>query len=216
MVDRTPSPRGQYANGLARRAEILQSASQYFAKQGFEAGTIKDIAAECGISRAGLLHHFPTKESLLEAVLEKRDREDRAWFIPYVRDYGAIGVLRGMVDLAAHNRSVPGLIELFTRLAAEATNPTHPAHDYFRDRYARLRSSTSSTIAATQAAGAVHADLDPDRAAMQLTALMDGLQIQWLLDRSLDMGGQVDALLREWMSEKGQRRYDAAAEHARV
>jgi AcrR family transcriptional regulator len=34
------------------------------------------IAAACGISRAGLLYHFPTKESLLEAVLSERDRID--------------------------------------------------------------------------------------------------------------------------------------------
>ena len=117
------APARGYAKGRARRDAIIRTASGHFAERGFLSATILEIAAACGISRAGLLHYFPDKEALLEAVLEARDVEDQQRFAPYTQGAGAIGVLRGMVDLADHNRLVPGLIELFVRLSSEGGRP---------------------------------------------------------------------------------------------
>src|SRR5690349_23462350 len=69
------STRGGYAKGDARRELIVEVATEIFGTQGFRAATMLQIAAACGISRTGLLHHFPTKESLLEAVLAHRDAD---------------------------------------------------------------------------------------------------------------------------------------------
>jgi AcrR family transcriptional regulator len=151
--------------------------------------TLLEVAAECGISRAGLSHHFPTKESLLEAVLETRDREDLARF----RRNGSggtdgMGILRGMVDLAAHNTAVPGIIGLYAVLSAEAGDPSHPAHQYFIERYERIRKGTAVALRRAGEAGLLEPDVDVDETAIELTALMDGLQVQWLLDpESVDM-----------------------------
>ncbi|MCA0294885.1 MAG: TetR/AcrR family transcriptional regulator [Actinobacteria bacterium] len=199
-----------YAKGRARREAIVREASAQFAEKGFESATIFDIAAACEISRAGLLHHFADKEALLAAVLEARDAEDRARFTPYARSSGSIGVLRGMVDLAEHNQLVPGLIELFVRLSTEAASPDHPAHDYFRRRYARIRRTTAQALAAAVADGHLRDDLDPATAALRLTALMDGLQLQWLLDRSIGMAGAIRGTLEEWMTESGRAAFEAA------
>jgi len=200
-----------YAKGRARRDAIIRTASEHFAERGFLSATILDIAAACGISRAGLLHHFPDKEALLEAVLEARDVEDRERFAPYAHGAGGIGVLRGMVDLADHNRLVPGLIELFVRLSAEASAPGHPAHDYFARRYERIRSGTARAVDAAQRAGHLRTGIDPGDAALHLTALMDGLQAQWLFDRSIDMAAEVGRTLRAWMTPEGERAFDAVA-----
>ena len=203
------APARGYAKGRARRDAIIRTASDHFAERGFQSATILEIAAACGISRAGLLHHFADKEALLEAVLEARDVEDRERFAPYTRGAGSIGVLRGMVDLADHNRLVPGIIELFVRLSAEASAPDHPAHDYFVDRYERIRSGTARAVRGAIRAGHLRADLDPDDAALRLTALMDGLQAQWLFDRSIDMAAEVGRTLHEWMTPEGARAFDA-------
>ncbi len=188
----------------------MRTASEQFAEKGFTSATILEIAAACGISRAGLLHHFPDKEALLEAVLEARDVEDRERFTPYLRTAGGVGVLRGMVDLADHNRLVPGLIELFVRLSTEAAAPDHPAHRYFQQRYARIRRNTARALAAAMAQGYLRADIDPGAAALRLTALMDGLQLQWLLDRSIDMAGVIEATVVEWMTAEGRQAFAAA------
>ncbi len=208
------APARGYAKGRARRDAIIRTASDHFAERGFQSATILEIAAACGISRAGLLHHFADKEALLEAVLEARDVEDRERFAPYTRGAGAIGVLRGMVDLADHNRLVPGIIELFVRLSAEASAPDHPAHDYFVERYERIRSGTARAVRGAIRAGHLRADLDPEDAALRLTALMDGLQAQWLFDRSIDMAAEVRRTLAEWLTSAGGRAFEAVEVNA--
>ncbi|WP_022900331.1 TetR/AcrR family transcriptional regulator [Humibacter albus] len=182
-----------YAAGRARREKIIDVATTLFGQVGFNGATMLEVAAECGISRAGLSHHFPTKESLLEAVLETRDREDLERF----RKNGSggadgMGILRGMVDLAVHNTAVPGIIGLYAVLSAEAGTPTHPAHDYFVRRYERIRSGTATALRRAGDAGYLADGVEVEDAAIELTALMDGLQVQWLLDpESVDMPGVI-------------------------
>lgn len=192
MVGMTSTEQG-YASGRARREKIIAVATALFGRVGFNGATMLEIAAECGISRAGLSHHFPTKESLLEAVLATRDREDLERF----RRNGSagtdgLGILRGMVDLAAHNTEVPGIIGLYAVLSAEAGDPSHPAHQYFIERYERIRKGTARALRRAQDAGYLDGDTDIDDTAIELTALMDGLQVQWLLDpASVDMPAVV-------------------------
>lgn len=187
-----------YTTGRARRSEIIRIATRLFGEQGFNATTLLGVAQECGISRAGLSHHFPTKESLLEAVLETRDQEDLDRFRRNgSRESDGLGILRGMIDLARHNSTVPGLIALYAILSAEAASPTHPAHDYFIHRYERIRTGTAQALRRVQAAGYLVPNVDPDEIAVELTALMDGLQLQWLLDQTaVDMVAVMSARIQ--------------------
>ncbi|MEU7750114.1 TetR/AcrR family transcriptional regulator [Nonomuraea sp. NPDC049158] len=63
-----------YPKGRRRRAEIVEAAFAKFASVGYRNASMVRIAADCGVSRMGLAHHFATKEALLAAVLEERDR----------------------------------------------------------------------------------------------------------------------------------------------
>ncbi len=198
-----------YAKGRARRAAIIHTAAELFAQRGFGGVTVLELAAACGISRAGLLRYFPDKEALLQAVLEDRDREDRQRFRPYIRIPEGLGILRGMVDLAGRNQLVPGLIELFVRLSAEASDPEHPAHAYFTERFERIRRGTAAALRQARKAGHLRDDVDPDQAAVRLTALTDGLQAQWLFDRGIEMAHHVRTAIVQLLSAKGQKAFDA-------
>ncbi|HEY7813530.1 MAG TPA: helix-turn-helix domain-containing protein [Nakamurella sp.] len=48
---------------------ILDRAAALFARQGLRKTSVQDIATAVGLSKAGLLHHFPTKEGIHDAVL---------------------------------------------------------------------------------------------------------------------------------------------------
>lgn len=194
MTDTLAAPargrRGEYAKTHAKRMAILDAALEVFAESGYRAGSLREVAARVGMSEAGLLHHFPNKVALLEAVLDRRDDLSRDRIDTAAAD-GA-ETLRGLVDLAAYNSSVPGVVELYCTLSAEATSPDHPAHGYFQRRYAFTRTMLGDALRRIAADGRLAHGVDPDRAAIMTIALWDGLQVQWLLDRSvLDMGEEL-------------------------
>ncbi|WP_066586747.1 TetR/AcrR family transcriptional regulator [Cellulomonas timonensis] len=179
-----------YAKGRARRQQILDEAMALFGDVGYRAASLREIAARAGISHPGLLHHFTSKESLLLAVLERRDETDSAQF-DLTASSGA-EVLRHMLDLADYNATRPGIVELSCVLAAEATSPDHPAHEFFTDRYERAVRLCIDAFEEARDAGQLNSDVDPEHAARSFIALMDGLQVQWLLDREgVDMAGTL-------------------------
>jgi len=203
-----------YANGRATRSSIVQAAGTHFAIKGFNAATVRDIAAAVGISRAGLLRHFPSKENLLQAVLEDRDVRDREHFRPYARIRGGVGILQGMIDLAKRNEQTPGMVDLFIRLSTEAGDPSHPAHAYFRERYAGIRAGTTQTLRSAAAASYLRGDVAPGDAAARLTALMDGLQVQWVLDPRQLMHPHVHQAVAELLNDAGREALLQAAASA--
>ena len=137
--------RGNYAKTDARRRSILDAAVQVFSAAGFRKGSLRDVAALTGLSQAGLLHHFPTKVSLLMAVLEWRDQDT----LSRIGEPAPIGVdmLRALVREVEHNAHVPELVELHVIMSAEASHPDHPAHDYFVRRYAVVRATLQDGFA---------------------------------------------------------------------
>ncbi|MFN8074209.1 MAG: TetR/AcrR family transcriptional regulator [Kineosporiaceae bacterium] len=188
-----PPARG-YARGRARREEILDAAMELFGEVGYHSASLREIAQRVGISHPGLLHHFASKELLLAAVLEMRDERDEARF-GMATAQGA-GVLKGLLELVEDNARNPRIVELFCVLSAEATSPDHPAHDYFRRRYANVAAQLTRALADVAAEGGLRPGVEPDLAARVVTAVMDGLQVQWLLDRSaVDMAAGLRAVL---------------------
>ncbi len=51
------------------RARILEAALRLFATDGYKTSTVRDLAAEVGLTSAALYHHFPSKEACLEALV---------------------------------------------------------------------------------------------------------------------------------------------------
>lgn len=58
-------------SGEETRAAILAAAERHFAKRGFEAARLEDIAADVGVRRAAIFYHFPDKHELYGAMLEE-------------------------------------------------------------------------------------------------------------------------------------------------
>ncbi|MEU0312047.1 TetR/AcrR family transcriptional regulator [Nocardioides sp. NPDC006273] len=178
----------------------MESAFAAFGTVGYWNTTMAQIAQDCGVTRAGLLHHFATKESLLAAVLEHRDEVNRMRFFDGSQEprSNPRDFLERMIALVEHNASQPGLVSLFAVLGAEATHPNHPANGYFHARYESVRSWIGAALEALADAGQLRDDSDPVRAAIELTALLDGLQIQWLYQPTvIDMPAQFRARVNE-------------------
>lgn len=186
----TGKPRGTYAKTAARRREILEAGIEVFSSNGFRSGSIREIAERVGMSQAGLLHHFSNKNELLAGVLELRDDQSRT--LTNMDNPDGLEQIRGLVSLVGYNASVPGLVELHCILSAEATSADHPAHQYFINRYKWVVGFTTAAFENMKREGRLTGGVDPASAARSLVALMDGLQVQWLLDKdSIDMAEET-------------------------
>jgi len=188
----TPSQRGSYAKGQARRQQIVDAALTVFARSGYHSGSLREVAKRVGLTTAGVMHHFATKEELFTEVLRQRDEAVRI----AAGDISETTLLDQTRKVVAHNQSTRGLTSLYTVISAEATDAEHPAHEYFKSRYAQGREVAEATIRDALAHGRVRADLDVELAARLIPAVMDGLQQQWLLDDSFDMTAAFDEFLR--------------------
>ncbi|MDJ1114894.1 TetR/AcrR family transcriptional regulator [Microbacterium dauci] len=180
--------------GDKRRTRIVETAVEVFGEQGYRGTSLREIARRVGISDAGLLHHFGSKVGLLAATIEARDEMDR---VRREADEAAGATfVDTMRDQVARNSHSPGLVALHVVLSAEATDPQHPAHESFRERYRQIRHQDDESFTRLQQEGQLRTDLDPERVGQLVTAMMDGLQLQWLLDPdAVDMEGLFEDFL---------------------
>jgi AcrR family transcriptional regulator len=176
-----------------RRTEIVRAALEVIAERGYRGASLAAVAERVGLTQQGLLHHFPTKEALLVAVLQERDQWD------------AMPASRWRVDLLAslveYNAMRPAIIQTFSALLGESVTEGHPAREYFTGRYRQVRENMAGVLRA-EYGDRLPNGLTPERTAPLLVAVMDGLQYQWLLDpESVDMPGAF----RDFLALLGER-----------
>ena len=193
---------------LVRRTRILDAASEVFGEKGYVKGSLADIAERVGMTHAGVLHHFGSKDQLLLAVLSHRDATDvehlEGQHIP-----AGLELFNHLVRTAQRNEERPGIVQAFTVLAAESVTDDHPAKDFFLERYEALRTEIRTALTSICSPDDPPAEGDIDKATASIVAVMDGLQVQWLLapdkiDLARTSAFAIDAILAAAI--QGQRR----------
>jgi AcrR family transcriptional regulator len=188
--------RGPYAKGIARREQILHEALLAYSESDSTGPSLRSIAARVGLSERGLLHYFASRDELFVSILEQRDAANRELL-------QTDASLEHLATVQSHSSEIPGLVRLFLEMAAASPDPASPAHAFFVGRYRRLREliahrfsrSMAERDPGTDVASPPEAD-DADFAARILLAAADGLQVQWLLDPSIDMRADLERLAR--------------------
>jgi AcrR family transcriptional regulator len=166
------------ADARRNRDRLLRTAKTAFAEEGLSV-SLDDIARRAGVGPGTLYRHFPTKESLFEAVVHERLRQllDEAVELSADADPGAAFfrfVDRMVAEAAAKQDLVDALagagVDVRTAVAATA---------------AELRAAIGHLLARAQASGVVRPDVTP----ADLMALLSGL----LLALRAPSNGQADA-----------------------
>ena len=181
-MSQTKTPRRTQAERTrASREKIIHSAMESFAQNGFRGAKMADIAQAAGLTGPRLLHHFPSKTHLLMEVLKERDRIHKEQTDETLQKNNN-DILEVAAELVEQNQATPGIIQLFNLLVAESISPEHPAHGYFKQRYHNGREAWVQIIAQGQAQGDIRSDISADDLGVLLLAMMDGLQVQWLME----------------------------------
>ena len=124
----------QQARARRTRTAIIEAASRRFGAEGYRSATIAAIAADAGVTDAGLVDHFPTKEDLLFAVMQAADAE----LGTMAEERSALGGLeyfRQMRDWGELMERDASITALHTILSAEHLLDDSRINAYFRERY---------------------------------------------------------------------------------
>lgn len=180
-----------------RRDQILDEAIRIVGERGYYGFTVQDLAQRCGISNAGLLYHFGSKDQLLLCMLQEFERRETEAIAPLValadeelgRGEGSTALLALLRTMVARASTQPQIGRLYMTLQAETLDPSHPAHESFQLREAAVLELFTRLVTPYIA--------EPRSAARRLLALMDGLAQQWVRENeSFDLAGEWDQAVR--------------------
>ncbi|BBY05655.1 TetR/AcrR family transcriptional regulator [Mycobacterium noviomagense] len=183
------------AKGEDRKQRILAVAQRLLTRNGWRNTTLAQIAREAGVSPAGLLHHFQSKEQLLHAVLDVRDADDDA------HADRAGDLITEIERVPERYDRTPELMGAYTVLLVENLLPDAPLHDRLVKRYRDAVDIVAELIRQGQQAGRYRTDIDPAVKAVEILAFINGMETTWLLDPSIPLTevfkGYAESLARD-------------------
>ncbi|QLY31004.1 TetR/AcrR family transcriptional regulator [Nocardia huaxiensis] len=165
----------------ARRQEILAAAVRVFARKGFAASRIDDVATEAGIAKGSVYLYFDSRDALLAAAFEQYSGDSQA-------------IVRRILESDA-----PPLDRFATLvrevLGALATTPDHArilldlwATDYMREVYQEHR------VLITGLLREIRPDLGEAHATV-IVGVIEGVLLQWLVDPEVPVGELAQPIL---------------------
>lgn len=157
--------------------QIVQAGVKLFARQGYHKTTIADLAQAIGLTTGAILHHFPTKEDILDAVVDwlQRGFHDYAKIADSAQ-HGSIAVVEEVVQtMCDHFHRSPEATICLVALATEFAGSNHPIetrlkgiYDVFVESFARIL-QTNNVIT------------NPRAAAIAFLSAAQGIAVQALL-----------------------------------
>ena len=144
-----------------RRDELLQIAARLFAERGFRNTTVRDIADAAGILSGSLYHHFDSKESMVDEILQTFQQE---LFAGYDEILSSDGPTRGKIESAV-GLSFKAIHEHHAEVAifqneADWLGGLGDRFGYLAERHAQSRDVWMALLTEGIESGALKADLD--------------------------------------------------------
>jgi TetR/AcrR family transcriptional regulator, fatty acid metabolism regulator protein len=165
-----------------KRRQILDAAIRVFARQGFHATRVADIADEAGVAYGLVYHYFKSKEEVLNELFSER------WSLLLA----AIEEADGSADLAprAKLEAVAGFIvdsyrhdpELMKVIIVEVTRAANSFGRTHLPEIRRAYDSIAKIVADGQERGAFRADIDPNFASMSFYGAIEQLLSGWIFE----------------------------------
>jgi TetR/AcrR family transcriptional regulator, repressor for uid operon len=209
-MDALPDDRGPREKRQEdQRRRILDAAIKAFAHGGFHATGMQAVCAEAGMSPGALYRYFPSKEAIIEAIVE-RDRADiPGQLAPLLKAENVVDALIESAHQFLVGNLKPESLPLFPELYAEAFR--NPA---IREITMRCDEMVGDIIVRVvergMAMGQIDPSLDPREAVRFLMAATDGVLMRLLIEPD----GELEGLMP--MYERSVRRFLAPCASART
>jgi TetR/AcrR family fatty acid metabolism transcriptional regulator len=167
-------------NGPDKRRMILDAAVRVFARQGFHACRVSDIADEAGVAYGLVYHYFASKDEILDTLflerwnvmletiraVDARDELDAREKLHEIASF--------IVDSYRHDPDLMKVIIVEVTRAANSFGQTHLAH--IRQAYELI----AEIVTAAQAQGTFKAEIDARFAAMSFYGAIEQMLTGWI------------------------------------
>ena len=180
------------------RDRILAAAGRVFARKGFLAASLAEVAQDAGLTKGAIYWHFASKSDLFFALIDRK-------FIQHTAPLPA--ELRAAALTADPRQALILLLQTnFSRLRADPDWPrlylefiAQARDDSLRAQLARFHEESlalvAGYVAAMQQAGLAPPHQDARTLAVFWSALFDGLLLAWIIDPNTDLDAQVERIV---------------------
>ena len=184
---------------IKTRKHIIRASTRLFARQGYHKTTISDIARDIDLTTGAVFHHFPTKDAILDGVIE--------WLAKGMMTYAAflekenqstIDVITEMIQtMLSHYDRFPEATICLAMLSTEFAGSNHPVEK-------RLKAVVEPFIENASRLFSQHPDIkNPRAAAIAILGAANGIGIQGLfregeVDARAIAEGLISLILHRW------------------
>ena len=194
LSSKRPARKGSENGGRRggdKRERILRAAVKVFAKSGFYAARVSEVAKAAGVADGTIYLYFKSKDELLVSLFEDRVEKLLSYLQSELPKLGSapekmrriielqLGLLEGERDLA----------EVITVILRQSTKLLK---EYAAPKFVSYLDAIAKVVAEGQADGDFRKDLSPNLVARATFGALDGIALTWALGRA-DQGGLVRA-----------------------
>ena len=176
-----------------KRERILDAAERIFARDGFFAAKVADVAREAGVADGTIYLYFKSKDDLLISLFESRmERVNALLAAAIATESTALGKLRALIrTYTGLVKEQPSTAEIMT---VELRQSSKFMKEYDNPRFADLLRLIAGIITDGQASGELGTAIPPAIGARMIFGVLDELATAWLLSR--DTGSATRATPR--------------------
>jgi AcrR family transcriptional regulator len=174
----------------ARRAQLVQTAIDVLAAEGYERASLSVIARAAGVSKGVISYHFDGKDELLREVVAHVSSQAEAAMTPHLmaapnaaERLGAY-IRSNLAFMAEHPQALRALIEVIVH-----TPPPNPYAEQHRAAIAYLEALVEAGLRSGEFAG-----VDPGAVALAVRGAIDAVPGRLQVDPDLDLARCADAL----------------------
>ncbi len=172
----------------ARRRQIVETAIETIAKQGFSQASLAEIARKAGISKGVISYHFAGKDELVEEILRSLLHQPAEFIKERVgRNETALAQLRAYIEanfefMESHRDNFVALVDLWGRRGS-----SEEENRFNADAYEPSRHYLSHILESGRERGEFR-HLPARATASLIQAAIDGVMLQWVFDEeSIDL-----------------------------
>ena len=183
-----------------RRERILAAAEKVFQAHGYAAATMDAVAAEAGVAKGSIYNYFESKHDLFAQIFKKMTagelaRADELLAAPAT----AREKLEALLDywsgrLEQYKRIGRLVLEFWATAAREDQQGELPA--MFRQLYSQSRGMVAAILAEGAKSGEFSRQFDSPVAASLILAMLDGIEVQAILDMGITLDGEFLAAMK--------------------